>query len=224
MTPVTIVGSHDTASAVVGVPAAGDAFAYISCGTWGLVGVELDAPVLTRGQPGRELHERARRGRPGPLPAQRDGAVAAPGVDADVGDARRRRRTSTACWPRAAELPAGGPTDRPRRPGVPAARRHAGADRRRRCTRDGQPAAATRDGASSAASSTASPPRSRPPSRMRRGCRAARVDVVHIVGGGSRNELAVPAHGGRVRAPGGRRTGRGDGARQRPGPGASARA
>jgi rhamnulokinase len=32
---------------VVGVPAAGDDFAYISCGTWSLVGVELDAPVLT---------------------------------------------------------------------------------------------------------------------------------------------------------------------------------
>jgi rhamnulokinase len=44
---VTAVGSHDTASAVVGVPAEGDRFAYISCGTWGLVGVELDAPVLT---------------------------------------------------------------------------------------------------------------------------------------------------------------------------------
>ncbi|MEU2349202.1 rhamnulokinase family protein [Modestobacter sp. NPDC049651] len=45
--PVTAVGSHDTASAVVGVPAAGDRFAYVSCGTWSLVGVELDAPVLT---------------------------------------------------------------------------------------------------------------------------------------------------------------------------------
>jgi len=45
--PVIHVGSHDTASAVVGVPAEGDAFAYISCGTWGLVGVELEAPILT---------------------------------------------------------------------------------------------------------------------------------------------------------------------------------
>jgi rhamnulokinase len=44
---VFAVGSHDTASAVVGVPAADEAFAYISCGTWSLVGVELDAPVLT---------------------------------------------------------------------------------------------------------------------------------------------------------------------------------
>jgi rhamnulokinase len=45
--PLTAVGSHDTASAVVGVPAAHDRFAYISCGTWSLVGVELEEPVLT---------------------------------------------------------------------------------------------------------------------------------------------------------------------------------
>lgn len=44
---LSTVGSHDTASAVVGVPAGTDDFAYISCGTWGLVGVELEAPVLT---------------------------------------------------------------------------------------------------------------------------------------------------------------------------------
>ena len=44
---VSTVGSHDTASAVVGVPAVTPRFGYVSCGTWGLVGVELDAPVLT---------------------------------------------------------------------------------------------------------------------------------------------------------------------------------
>jgi rhamnulokinase len=44
---LTTVGSHDTASAIVGVPAHTPNFAYISCGTWGLVGVELDGPVLT---------------------------------------------------------------------------------------------------------------------------------------------------------------------------------
>ena len=42
---VTAVGSHDTASAVVAVPATTEDFAYISCGTWGLVGVELERPV-----------------------------------------------------------------------------------------------------------------------------------------------------------------------------------
>ncbi|RCG25423.1 rhamnulokinase [Sphaerisporangium album] len=41
------VASHDTASAVVAVPATSERFAYISCGTWSLVGVELTAPVLT---------------------------------------------------------------------------------------------------------------------------------------------------------------------------------
>ncbi|SDN77913.1 rhamnulokinase [Actinomyces ruminicola] len=46
-TPVVAVGSHDTASAVAAVPAAGSDFAYVSCGTWSLVGLELDAPVLT---------------------------------------------------------------------------------------------------------------------------------------------------------------------------------
>ncbi len=46
--PVVAVGSHDTASSVVAVPAApGGRFAYISSGTWSLVGVELDSPVLT---------------------------------------------------------------------------------------------------------------------------------------------------------------------------------
>ena len=45
--PVLAVGSHDTASAVVAVPARGERFAYVSCGTWSLVGVELPQPVLT---------------------------------------------------------------------------------------------------------------------------------------------------------------------------------
>lgn len=46
--PVVVpVASHDTASAVVAVPAHGERFAYISSGTWSLVGVELDGPVLS---------------------------------------------------------------------------------------------------------------------------------------------------------------------------------
>lgn len=46
-TPVIAVGSHDTASSVVAVPAGDERFAYISSGTWSLVGLELDAPVLS---------------------------------------------------------------------------------------------------------------------------------------------------------------------------------
>ena len=45
--PVTAVGSHDTASAVAAVPADGERFAYICTGTWSLAGLELDAPVLS---------------------------------------------------------------------------------------------------------------------------------------------------------------------------------
>jgi rhamnulokinase len=44
---VIAVGSHDTASAVVGVPMTERGAAYVSSGTWSLVGVELDRPVLT---------------------------------------------------------------------------------------------------------------------------------------------------------------------------------
>jgi len=46
-TELVLVGSHDTASAVAGVPAVGGDFAYVACGTWGLVGVELDGPVVS---------------------------------------------------------------------------------------------------------------------------------------------------------------------------------
>ncbi|MGW5280987.1 rhamnulokinase [Streptomyces collinus] len=45
--PVTAVGSHDTASAVAAVPADTPRFAYICTGTWSLAGLELHAPVLT---------------------------------------------------------------------------------------------------------------------------------------------------------------------------------
>jgi rhamnulokinase len=44
---LTAVGSHDTASAVVGTPMDPERAAYIACGTWALVGVELEQPVLT---------------------------------------------------------------------------------------------------------------------------------------------------------------------------------
>ena len=45
--PVAAVGSHDTASAVAAVPAAPDSkWAYLSCGTWSLLGVEIPKPVI----------------------------------------------------------------------------------------------------------------------------------------------------------------------------------
>lgn len=44
--PVYRVTSHDTASAVLAVPADTDDFIYISSGTWSLMGIESDAPLL----------------------------------------------------------------------------------------------------------------------------------------------------------------------------------
>lgn len=45
--PVIAVGSHDTASAIVAVPLSSPNAAYISCGTWGLVGLEVAEPIVT---------------------------------------------------------------------------------------------------------------------------------------------------------------------------------
>lgn len=44
--PVIAPATHDTASAVAAVPATGDSWAYISSGTWSLVGVELPQPLI----------------------------------------------------------------------------------------------------------------------------------------------------------------------------------
>jgi len=45
--PVIATAGHDTASAVAAVPAEGGNWAYISSGTWSLVGVEETAPVIS---------------------------------------------------------------------------------------------------------------------------------------------------------------------------------
>jgi rhamnulokinase len=45
--PIITPASHDTASAVAAVPAEGDDWCYISSGTWSLMGLELDEPVIT---------------------------------------------------------------------------------------------------------------------------------------------------------------------------------
>jgi rhamnulokinase len=46
--PVYATTSHDTASAVAAVPAQGDDWCYVSSGTWSLMGVELQEPVVNR--------------------------------------------------------------------------------------------------------------------------------------------------------------------------------
>ena len=44
--PVIAVAGHDTASAIAAVPAADGKFAYLSSGTWSLMGIESSAPIV----------------------------------------------------------------------------------------------------------------------------------------------------------------------------------
>ncbi len=46
--PVYATGSHDTASAVAAVPAESGSWCYISSGTWSLMGVEIDEPIVNQ--------------------------------------------------------------------------------------------------------------------------------------------------------------------------------
>jgi rhamnulokinase len=185
-TEVTHVGSHDTASAVVGVPADGDRFAYVSCGTWGLVGVELDAPILTdesrlagftneRGVDGRI---RFLRNVSGLWLLQESMRTWAEGGDPEDLDALLAA---------AADVPAGGPTFDPDDPvflppgDMPA--RIAAA-----LVADGDPAPDSRAGlvrcildSLAAAFARAVRDASRLSGRT--------IDTVHLVGGGARNDL-----------------------------------
>ena len=47
--PVIAPACHDTGSAVAGIPARTENFAYISSGTWSLVGLEVAEPVISEG-------------------------------------------------------------------------------------------------------------------------------------------------------------------------------
>ncbi|MDT4990939.1 MAG: rhamnulokinase [Actinoplanes sp.] len=179
---VITVGSHDTASAVVGVPAAGPDFAYISCGTWSLVGVELDAPVLT------EQSRRANFTNEG-------------GVDGTV----RYLRNVMGLWPLQECLRAWGPTDltalltsAAAEPGFVAVidlddpvflppgdmpARIADA-----CRATGQPVPAT-PAASARCILDSLAVAHRRAVREAQELSGRHVDAVHIVGGGARNEL-----------------------------------
>jgi rhamnulokinase len=44
--PLIAIASHDTASAIAAVPAEGKSWAYLSSGTWSLMGIEVDQPII----------------------------------------------------------------------------------------------------------------------------------------------------------------------------------
>ena len=45
--PVIAVAGHDTASAIAAIPAINERFAYLSSGTWSLMGIEVKDPIIT---------------------------------------------------------------------------------------------------------------------------------------------------------------------------------
>ena len=54
-TPVVSVAGHDTQCAVAAMPTDSKNAAFLSCGTWSLIGCELDAPVMTKESNALEL-------------------------------------------------------------------------------------------------------------------------------------------------------------------------
>ena len=46
--PVIAVAGHDTASAIAAVPSTDEHFAYLSSGTWSLMGIEIPSPIINR--------------------------------------------------------------------------------------------------------------------------------------------------------------------------------
>ena len=46
--PVISVAGHDTASAIAAVPASDESFAYLSSGTWSLMGIEVPQPIINK--------------------------------------------------------------------------------------------------------------------------------------------------------------------------------
>ncbi len=176
--PVTTVGSHDTASAVVGVPATNERFAYVASGTWSLVGLELAGPVLT--DEARAANFSNERGVDDRIRFLRNVG----GLWLLQESMREWSRTDLASLlDEAAALPAGGPVidvddDRFIPPGGMPERIAAAADRPSmsdaetvRCIVDSLAAAYARTVHQAA------------------DLAGAGVDVIHIVGGGSQNEL-----------------------------------
>ncbi|SCF07002.1 rhamnulokinase [Micromonospora coriariae] len=179
---VVAVGSHDTASAVVGVPAAGEHFAYISCGTWSLVGVELAAPVLSAA-------------------SRRANFTNESGVDGTI----RYLRNVMGLWPLQESLRAWGTTD------LPALLRQAAGQPAFRSVVDPDDPAFLPPGdmparIADACRRTGEPVPATPAATVRcildslalahrRAVRQAQllagrhVDAVHVVGGGARNDL-----------------------------------
>lgn len=189
-TQVVAVGSHDTASAVAAVPAAaedgGEDFAYISSGTWSLVGLELKHPVLTEAS--REANFTNERGVDNTIRYLRNmGGLWLLSESQRTWAAEGFRPELPALLQAAAALPPGGPQINPDDPYFIAPdnmpERIRAAVRRTGDVLPDDPAAITRCIMDSLASGYAKTIREAEQLADRS------VSVVHVVGGGSQNEL-----------------------------------
>ncbi|RDV10138.1 rhamnulokinase [Arthrobacter sp. RT-1] len=185
-TTVVAVGSHDTASAVAAVPAQEEDFAYISSGTWSLVGLELKHPVLTEAS--REANFTNERGVDGTIRYLRNmGGLWLLSECQRTWAAEGFQPELPALLEAAAALPPGGPQINPDDPYFIAPDnmpdRIRAAVRRTGEVLPNDPAAITRCIMDSLATGYAR--------TIRDAERLAdrSVDVVHVVGGGSQNRL-----------------------------------
>jgi len=94
---LTAVGSHDTASAVVGVPAAASD-SRTSPAEPGRSWRGDRAPILSEASQQANFTNGVGRGRKDPLPPKRDGPLAAPGIGTGLGARNRPRRFRQAAW------------------------------------------------------------------------------------------------------------------------------
>ncbi|UVJ41349.1 rhamnulokinase family protein [Arthrobacter sp. CJ23] len=185
-TKVVAVGSHDTASAVAAVPAGQDDFAYISSGTWSLVGIELDGPVL--GEASRKANFTNERGVDGTIRYLRNvGGLWLLSESQRSWAAQGHPATLEELLDAAAALPAGGPQINADDPAFTAPdnmpERIRAAVRNTGAVLPGRPAAVVRCIMDSLAAAYA---RTITDAERLAG---RTVDVVHIVGGGSQNRL-----------------------------------
>ena len=187
--PLTLstVGSHDTASAIVGVPAEDPNFAYISCGTWGLVGVELDAPVLT--EESRAANFTNERGVDGTIRYLRNVmGLWLLSESLRTWELQGHDASLTDLLAAAAELPPDGPVFDPDAPEFLAARRHAERRIIDACRRSGQRVPGTHpEVVRCILDSLAVTFAARIADAQR--LSGKQIDVIHIVGGGSQNRL-----------------------------------